>query len=182
VYRVRNEFAWQLSAPVHTPDSDGELVKIKVLLVDGDPNELARTEHHLRTMTGLEAQVTTVANMAAAMFAACADTFDAIVSEKTVRTESGLDLIQALRRDGNETPCIIVSDKLTDEFETDASKSGVWACISKRDVSAHLLEITLTSTHPSSTALYQSDINSPSSMLRTGYASLGAQGPTSLTE
>ena len=114
-------------------------MKLKVLIVDDDPNTLAQLSRAFR-MEGLEAVVAESAEKALQRLRE--DSVDAVVSDVVMPGTNGLDLLEAIRRERPDLPVVMISGQATIEMAVRATRSGAIDFLEK-PVSAQKLLVTV---------------------------------------
>ena len=114
-------------------------MKLKVLIVDDDPNTLAQLARAFR-MEGLEAVVAESAETALQRLRE--NGVDAVVSDVVMPGTSGLELLEAIRRERPDLPVVMISGQATIEIAVRATRSGAIDFLEK-PVSAQKLLVTV---------------------------------------
>jgi len=114
-------------------------MKLKVLIVDDDPNTLAQLSRAFR-MEGLEAVVADSAEKALQRLRE--NHLDAVVSDVVMPGTSGLELLEAIRRERPDLPVVMISGQATIEMAVRATRSGAVDFLEK-PVSAQKLLVTV---------------------------------------
>ena len=114
-------------------------MKIKVLIVDDDANTLAQLARAFR-MEGQEAVIADSAEKALERLRE--DRPDAVVSDVVMPGTSGLDLLDALRKERPDLPVIMISGQASIEMAVRATRSGALYFLEK-PVSAQKLMVTV---------------------------------------
>ena len=114
-------------------------MKLKILIVDDDPNTLAQLARAFR-MEGLEAVVAESAETALQRLRE--NGVDAIVSDVVMPGTSGLELLEAIRRERPDLPGVMISGQATIEIAVRATRSGAIDFLEK-PVSAQKLLVTV---------------------------------------
>lgn len=95
--------------------------KANLLIVDDEPSTLASLARAFR-LAGHEATVCD--NAAKALDLAKSENFDLIFSDVVMPSKNGLSLLEDLRREGIETPCVMMSGQAQIEMAVRATKLG----------------------------------------------------------
>jgi len=114
-------------------------MRLKILIVDDDPNTLAQLSRAFR-LEGMEAAVADSADRALARLRE--EPFDAVVSDVVMPGTSGLELLEAIRRERAEVPVVLISGQATIEMAVRATRSGAVDFLEK-PVSAQKLLVTV---------------------------------------
>ena len=114
-------------------------MKLKILIVDDDPNTLAQLARAFR-MEGLEAVVAESAETALQRLRE--NGVDAVVSDVVMPGTSGLELLEAIRRERPDLPVVMISGQATIEIAVRATRSGAIDFLEK-PVSAQKLLVTV---------------------------------------
>ena len=114
-------------------------MKLKLLIVDDDPNTLAQLSRAFR-MEGLEAVVAESAETALQRLRE--NGVDAVVSDVVMPGTSGLELLEAIRRERPDLPVVMISGQATIEIAVSATRSGAIDFLEK-PVSAQKLLVTV---------------------------------------
>ncbi len=114
-------------------------MKLKILIVDDDPNTLAQLARAFR-MEGLEAVVAESAETALQRLRE--NGVDAVVSDVVMPGTSGLELLEAIRRERPDLPGVMISGQATIEIAVRATRSGAIDFLEK-PVSAQKLLVTV---------------------------------------
>ena len=114
-------------------------MKLKILIVDDDPNTLAQQARAFR-MEGLEAVVADSAETALQRLRE--NGVDAVVSDVVMPGTSGLELLEAIRRERPDLPVVMISGQATIEIAVRATRSGAIDFLEK-PVSAQKLLVTV---------------------------------------
>ena len=114
-------------------------MKLKILIVDDDPNTLAQLARAFR-MEGVEAVVAESAETALQRLHE--NGVDAVVSDVVMPGTSGLELLEAIRRERPNLPVVMISGQATIEIAVRATRSGAIDFLEK-PVSAQKLLVTV---------------------------------------
>jgi diguanylate cyclase len=106
---------------------------MRVLLVDGDEEQAARTEVGLRASIHWSLTVQHVGSMGHAIRALTTAAFDLVVLELSLRDVSGIATLAAVRGAAPNTPIVVYAGALDDGLALRALRAGAQECLSKAE-------------------------------------------------
>ncbi len=122
------------SQPLIRPvDAPAAPVSLRVLLVDNDPQDAARSEAGLRAKLGERVALFRVASLSLAIRALMEASFDGVVLELDVEDASGLTTLAGIRGAAPQVPVIVYARALDDALAIRALRAGAHECLDKRD-------------------------------------------------
>ncbi len=119
-------------SPRSSLPSDGVL---RVLVVDNDEHEAARSEAGLQARLGDRVATVHVASLAGAIRTLMEMPFDAIVLELAVHDAKGVATLAGVRGAAPAVPVVVYARDLDDALVLRALRAGAQECLSKRDTS-----------------------------------------------
>ena len=117
--------------------------RLKVLIVADDAADSLLIERCLEHMVRYEPQITTAGTLAAASFAAVSDDFDAILLDYDMPGIRGTELTVTFGSPTDRCPAVMLTRRLSPEFEREALSLGAAACLAKSGLTAKGLETTI---------------------------------------
>ena len=114
-------------------------VSLRVLLVDNDPHEAARSEAGLRSKLGDGLAVFRVGSLAHAIRALMNATFDSVVLELDVDDANGLATLAGIRGAAPHVPVIVYTRALDDATAIRTLRAGAHECHDKRETAPESL-------------------------------------------
>ena len=120
----------RLTSPRLSLPSDGVL---RVLLVDNDETEAARSNAGLSARLADRVATVHVASLAGAIRALMETAFDAIVLELAVSDAKGVATLAGVRGAAPSVPVVVYARELDDGLMLRALRAGAQECLSKRD-------------------------------------------------
>jgi len=119
-----------LTIPVDAPAAH---VSLRVLLVENDPQDAARSEAGLRAKLGDRVALFRVASLSLAIRALMEASFDTVVLELDVDDASGLATLAGIRGAAPQVPVIVYARMLDDALAIRALRAGAHECLDKRE-------------------------------------------------
>lgn len=116
--------------PTDMPQASANL---RVLLVENDPDEAARSEAGLRSRLGDGVATFRVSSLALAIRALLEASFDSVVLELDVDDASGLATLAGIRGAAPHVPVIVYTRQLDDALAIRALRAGAHECLDKRE-------------------------------------------------
>lgn len=106
---------------------------LRVLLVENDDHEAARSETGLRERLGERLVLTRATNLASAIRTLMEAPFDVIILELAVGDASGIATLAGVRGAAPTVPVVVYADRLDDTLAVRALQAGASECVDKRD-------------------------------------------------
>ncbi len=121
-----------------------ETTSIEALLVENDDEDVAIFCRYARQLTGHELNVTRVRSQEEAMARLREDQFDVIFLDLNLPGgDTGMDLLGRIRKEGFDTPVVIVTGSGDEMKAVTAMKAGAYDYLVKDDLSSGLLDRTM---------------------------------------
>ena len=128
------------SHPLPTPtDVPPAPARLRVLLVDNDPHEAARSEAGLRARLGDGVALFRVASLGLAIRALQESSFDSVLLELDLADATGLAALAGIRGVAPQTAVIVYTRSLDDALGIRALRAGAHECHDKRETSPEAL-------------------------------------------
>jgi diguanylate cyclase (GGDEF)-like protein len=126
--------------PLPTPtDAPPAPARLRVLLVDNDPHEAARSEAGLRARLGDGVALFRVASLGLAIRALQESSFDGVLLELDLADASGLATLAGIRGAAPQVAVIVYTRSLDDALGLRALRAGAHECHDKRETSPEAL-------------------------------------------
>ena len=114
--------------------------RIRVLLIDDDPDDYALTRDLLRELPGVHYHLDWASTYEAGLDAVCTEQHDVYLVDYRLGAESGLDFLAEVRGRGNHTPMILLTGQSMWELDLAAMQSGAADFLEKGRLDAVILE------------------------------------------
>jgi len=126
--------------PLPTPtDATHAPARLRVLLVDNDPHEAARSEAGLRARLGDGIALFRVASLGLAIRALQESSFDSVLLELDLADATGLATLAGIRGTAPQVAVIVYTRSLDDALGLRALRAGAHECHDKRETSPEAL-------------------------------------------
>ncbi len=120
-----------------------EPCRLRVLIVDDEPGDIALIDRALRRMVRYEVEVASVGSLEAALWALSAEPQDLILVDYSLGADCGTTLVREMTARGRSTPVIVLTSLWTADIEAEVLDAGGIACLLKDDLTPRIMETTV---------------------------------------
>lgn len=120
--------------PTHETSASAAEGRLRVLLVDNDDRDAARSEHALREKLGTRLYLDRARTLAEAIRALMETRYDGVVLDLTVSDARGIATLAGVRGAAPAVPVVVYARAMDDSLAVRALRAGAHECVNKADV------------------------------------------------